>query len=678
MPCPTGTLCWANTESTRNTLVSAWASNTDNGIWSVSRRGEIVRWDGVSQKAQFRLDGDFDDALVWGTGADNVYAFFHRPKTPAEPFGATTVLRLRDGAFQVHPSSGAYAIGALRSADVPRLGVVGVLSKAHDPASVVLVDADLEPRLVLPALPLASGSGATVDETLDASASLSAEDVLSVWVLTRAGRVFRWTEGGAAWAEIRPFPKSGGLAEVSRGTGMAPTRIQNVNGVQVIRDVFRAEGGHLRREIATLEGSGSIVTSVPPRPIYAAGDILPHGRSVTYDPSPGIYGWDPPLVDSGPWCWSMGCRSWGTVDWQQDGVWTNTALPVDGAPLILGSTRSTRYAVGTGGQVYTRGRSTPPARALDAMWVRREGRGSGEQVLAMDALSDDDVWAVEHTEGTYQARHYDGRAWAEGFRAPAGSVMVALKDSLWFTGTLDSATNETGRVSRWKAGQWTTFSVGAGARVSLLAKDGPDALWAIGHETTTSGALTPRLYRWDGTAWASVGAPFSLNEQFGGLSAAGGVVWATGFDIYRREGARTDTIVCPGRPPTTHDRTWYGPVLALGDKARDEAWTVDAESTLFHISGTTCTQVGPVGAKLSIRNIVGVNASDVWIVGFSVVDAGGPRLVHWNGRTLEPAKLAFDPVFLSASVSPLGNLWVGGTHGAILRSAVPKPNQSTE
>lgn len=680
MPCPTGTLCWANTESTRNDLVSTWASDATRGVWSVTRRGEIVQWDGASQKVKFRLDGTFDDALVWGTADDNVYAFFHRPKTPSEPFGATTVVRFHDGAFQVHASSGAYAIGALRPVQVPRLGVVAVLSKANDPASVALVDADLTPQLALPALPLASELGARVDETFDAAAAVNGDDVLSVWVLTKAGRVFRWTEGGAAWAELRPFPPTSGgpgeYSEVSRGTGIA---IRG-EGVQVIRDTWITRivnGSYSRREIATLEGSGSVVTSIP-RGVDPE-EILPHGRSVT----PGYGG--ARFVGAGGSCGGFGCGWWGTVHAQVEGVWTRLELAIDAGFVLGNDPYGGLHAVGTGGQLYTR-LSTPSA-SLDANWVRREGRSPSDRVFAIDALSDDDVWALESREGIHRARHYDGRTWSEGVvapghsgatgrflegveEAPPGDTMVALKDSLWFHGSEG--------LSCWRAGEWTTFSLGA--PVSRLAKDGPDSLWAISNSSPAAGGVqVARLHRWDGTAWSDLGSPFAPNEYITGLSAAGGVVWATGDAIYRREGDRTDKIVCAGQPTGTA----YSAVFAVGD----EAWVVAAtatprETTLFHVSGTRCMVVGtPAGEQLNIRNIVGVRASDAWVVattvaptGYSPRDRTEPRLFHWNGRTLEPAKLAVDPRFVSASVSPLGTLWVGATHGAILRSAVPKPN----
>ncbi|MBL0195829.1 MAG: hypothetical protein IPQ09_16685 [Myxococcales bacterium] len=684
VPCATGTLCWANTESTRNDLVSTWASDAARSVWSVTRHGEILHWDGVYQTLRFRIDGTFDDALVLGTAADNVYAFFHRAKTPAEPFGATTVVRFHDGAFQVHASSGAYAIGALRPVQVPKLGIVAVLSKANDPASVALVDADLKPQLVLPALPIASELAARVDETFDATASVNAVNVLSVWVLTKTGRVFRWTEGGAAWDEIRPFPPTsvgpGEYSELSRGTGIA-TRGE---GVQVIRDTWLTRTGNIdlgygHRAVATLEGSGSVVTSIP-RGVQPE-EILPHGRSVT----PGYGG--ARFVGAGGSCGGLGCGWWGTILSQWDNVWTRFELPID-AGFVLGDESGGLHTVGTGGQLYTR-LSTPNG-SIDANWVRREGRSPSDRVFAIDALADDDVWALESREGTHRARHYDGRTWSEGVvapgrsgapsrfvegvdEAPPGDTMVALKDSVWF--------KNSEVLSRWKGGGWTTFSLGA--PVSRLAKDGPDSLWAVSQSSPAGGGVrVARLHRWDGTAWSDLGSPFAPNEDIRGLAAAGGVVWATGDAIYRREGARTDTIVCSSLPTGTA----YSAVFAVGD----EAWVVASlptpgarETALLHIAGTRCMVVGtPPGEQLSIRNVVGVRASDAWVVATTTVPSNGnptrdrtePRLFRWNGRTLEPAKLAVDPRFVSASVSPLGTLWVGGTHGAILRSAVPKPN----
>jgi len=61
-----------------------------------------------------------------------------------------------------------------------------------------------------------------------------------------------------------------------------------------------------------------------------------------------------------------------------------------------------------------------------------------------------------------------------------------------------------------------------------------------------------------------------------------------------------------------------------------------------------------------------VRTSDVWFVG------KGTRLFHWDGRTIQESETPFDPGFRKASVTPLGNLWVGAEYGAVLRSAVPR------
>jgi hypothetical protein len=522
---------------------------------------------------------------------------------------------------------------------------------------------------VLPPLPLASELAAGVDETFDATASVN-NGVLSVWVLTKAGRVFRWTEGGVGWDESWPLPQNGDPGTFRRGTGIAP---REAGGVSVIRDLFeRATNNQAGREFVTLEGTGSVVTNPANSASYAYSprDILPHGRSVSYD---NFY--LSPTVDCGQACGGLGCGWWGRVTSLNNDVWSSKELPID-AGLVLGSTLIGRYAVSVGGQVYTQQAYGPTAD-----WARRAGRSASERVAALDALSDDDVWAVESDQGLHQVRHYDGRTWSEGFRAPPGGAMVALKDSVWITS--DRGGDAKGDydpkvVSRWRAGEWTNFSFGD---LVSLAKDGPDSLWAVDNSTTSAGARVARLHRWDGTAWSDLGSPFAPNESIRGLSAAGGVVWAAGDAIYRREGGRTDTIVCAGQPTGAA----YSAVFAVGD----EAWVVAVaatnprENTLFHVSGTRCMVVGtPRGEQLSILKVVGVRASDAWVVATTgwgagstgPRDRGEPRLFHWDGRTLEPSKLAVDPRFVSASVSPLGTLWVGGTHGAILRSAVPKPN----
>jgi hypothetical protein len=553
VPCPSGPLCWANTDSTSNTFVSSWADVGDVGVWAVTRHGEVVYWDGARLATKHRIDGTFDDALVWGTGPDNVYAFFHHSKTSTFP-DQTTIVRLHDGTWQVQPSSGAYRIGALRTVDAPSLGIAAILSRADDPSSVALVDADLAPKMTLPRLP-------TLDESFDAAAYLGQAGEPLVWILTKTGRVFTWAQGSSGWTEVTPFPSSGDANEIFRGTGIAPARFGYGRGVRVFRDVFEADR-QKRREFATvLEGTSVETRTNDGRRRYELESILPHGRSVSYNPYPGISNDDAPLVDAGNFCWSLGCTSNGSVDSiAGGGAWANTVMPMDGPAMVLGSTRSIRYFVGAGGAVFTRPRSSIVQSSLESLWARKAGKDA--VVSAIDALSDADVWVLERYPST--VRHYDGKTWSDPIRAPDGDgKMLATRDGVWVSSTEES------RVSLLKAGTWTSHPIGG--RVTAFAKDGVNGdTWALAYSSAPDGSGRTHLYHWDGSTWSRVGDPFGDSTAIGSIAAARGVVWAGGTSIYRREGgapSRLRVPACRRRTcaliPSTPSRTTRGLSVTL-------------------------------------------------------------------------------------------------------------------
>jgi len=666
-PCPTGPLCWANADVTKNTFVSSWAVasqdvSADEQVWAVTRHGEIVLWDGVGLTKQFQLAGTFDDALIWGTGPDNVYAFFWRAATQGAP-AHTTVVRLHDGGWDVHPSGGDYRIGALRWVDEPTLGIAAIISQAEDPSSVALVNADLSPVQRLPRLPI-------VDESVDACAARDLRTgALHAWILTKTGRVFAWTAGSSAWTEVTPFPVISDATELARGTGIAPNHGYYTPGLRVIRDVFKATG-HVRREIATL-GAGVSVKTIEPwgARTLQPDAILPHGRSVSYGVSPGSpTNNDAPLVNAGKFCsqWGWGCLADAppAVDsLEPDGTWAYTVLPMGALPVALGASRSTRHVVGEGGALFTRPRYSDLAGGLQNAWTRHGDTGGGE-IRAIDAVSDADVWVLEAVSWRTSVRHYDGRAWSERLLAPPnGSRMIVSKEGVWVV----EANPPNSRMWLMKAGRWTSHPVD-GTVFSFVRDRANGDLWASA--TGTLDSSRRYRYRWDGATWARVGDEPATWDS-GAISVAGGVVWSGGVSLVRSEGGRAVLIECPAS-----SQGYFSSVYAVADGA----WAVRSElgeRRLLRISGTTCTDVTPPwGPEVEVLNIDGVRDS-VWVTAVrrgTLTRKEENLLFRWEGQKLEEARLALDPSFVAASVSPLGNVWVATRHGGVLRSAVPKAN----
>lgn len=84
----------------------------------------------------------------------------------------------------------------------------------------------------------------------------------------------------------------------------------------------------------------------------------------------------------------------------------------------------------------------------------------------------------------------------------------------------------------------------------------------------------------------------------------------------------------------------------------------------------------PWESEVEVLNIDGVRDS-VWVTAVrrgTLTRKEENLLFRWDSQKLEEARLALDPSFVAASVSPLGNVWVATRHGGVLRSAVPKAN----
>jgi hypothetical protein len=678
VPCPTGILCWANTDVTRNTFVSSWADATA-GLWAVTKHGEVVHWDGVALTKRFQLAGTFDDALVWGTGPDNVYAFFQHVDRPLQ-YPRTTVVRLHNDTWSEQDLGGDfvnYRVGALRSVAIPRLGIKAIASSG---ANSFLLDDELKPKVRLPAVP--EHPQLPGDEIVDASASIDTNDELSVVVLTKFGRIFQFTEEGPKWwqntgywlpdrwNELAPSNAS----TLRRGIGIAPgivvrdTFEQGRDELyQTSREFVRVGNGSVGSDLFTPYGASTRRTQGGVA-ILNSGSILPHGRSVSYGnrlPSP-----DAPLVYAGYFCFSLGCPGNTTVDTlgsvNGSSDWLNFILP-SGVSSVLASSKTSRYSVGAGGTVFEKSNTGFVVGPIDANWTPRAGGGLGEglgtgngkAVVALDAFSDEDVWVLDEDS---VVRHYDGKKWSQGIRSPGARAMVASKDGLWVSN--GGAVDGSPVLARWNAGKWTPYplagTVGAFARDSVTGD-----VWLSAFLTMPDGSSSNRLHRWDGANWSPVGEvdPFGRNAQTSSIVAADGAVWTGGKEIRRRQGGRVDSILCPGEASSpTAGRPTFSPLLAVGN----EAWFVGRQSQLFHISAGRCVEVAQP-RNMSVQSAAGVRTSDVWFVGY-----GTTRLFHWNGRTIQQSETPFDPGFRKASVTPLGHLWVGAEYGAVLRSAVPK------
>ncbi|HEY1179160.1 MAG TPA: hypothetical protein VGF17_23650, partial [Phytomonospora sp.] len=179
---------------------------------------------------------------------------------------------------------------------------------------------------------------------------------------------------------------------------------------------------------------------------------------------------------------------------------------------------------------------------------------------AVEAIADDDVWAVGGGRGTALAAHWDGTAW----------TTTPLPAELWYVDDVR-------------------------ARAS-------DDVWALG-----TGPGGGHVMRWDGTAWADVPVPMPDPGEYGEVFMAdlevlpGGEVWATG-EVNREI---KDERVSAGFTLHLTGGAWALEELPIPDGARDVEYTGIAATR----SGTVYT----TGVKYVPVPGTGWTTSEPWI-----------------------------------------------------------------
>jgi hypothetical protein len=169
------------------------------------------------------------------------------------------------------------------------------------------------------------------------------------------------------------------------------------------------------------------------------------------------------------------------------------------------------------------------------VWTRFPTAVSGagnDFLVAVSAISSDDVWAVGYTSAppaTDQAlaEHWDGAHWSLA-PVPAAEFLngVAAISSERVWATVDSGTSA--KLARWNGSSWKLFPthVKLSSLQGIAARSRTD-VWAVGHDFSAGGVL---IMHWDGTSWTRTPAE---TPAFGGALSdvaivSAGRAWAVG------------------------------------------------------------------------------------------------------------------------------------------------------
>ena len=228
--------------------------------------------------------------------------------------------------------------------------------------------------------------------------------------------------------------------------------------------------------------------------------------------------------------------------WQEVAV-PDAAQPLAGLADVAAAGPATAWAVGHELQ----GRLAPGDPLIlrwngstwhkDRLFVRWTGT-----LTAVAADSPRDAWAIGHENpqqlGLPHVLHWNGFRWKD-VAFPGDTIagvqlsgVAAVSPSMaWIAG---SGPGRTPVMLRWDGTTLTNVAlpITSGALDNVRAR-GPSDVWAVGHQTASSGTTTPLVLHFDGTAWHTLPSPaVSSSAQLTDvLPISDGTAWAVGeFD----------------------------------------------------------------------------------------------------------------------------------------------------
>jgi hypothetical protein len=167
-------------------------------------------------------------------------------------------------------------------------------------------------------------------------------------------------------------------------------------------------------------------------------------------------------------------------------------------------------------------------------WSRSPAPSPGESshLSSVAAISPSDAWAVGWSSwplGIPLVLHWDGTRWSTVATPVPGSTLVAIdalsSDDVWAVGQWSDGANAYPLAEHWDGTSWSQVPTPAigGSLSGVVAISSTDA-WAVG------GASGPLSIHWDGAAWTEVPmAEMGIFEYVNDVDASSSLdVWAVG------------------------------------------------------------------------------------------------------------------------------------------------------
>jgi hypothetical protein len=276
-------------------------------------------------------------------------------------------------------------------------------------------------------------------------------------------------------------------------------------------------------------------------------------------------------------------------------------------------------------------------------------------LLAVDAVSSDDVWAVGYYRDVFPGPnyplvlHWDGVSWTQStFPADVGPEDVSAVSStdVWIVGAKTAHWNG----DRWRVVRSTTVDSPVLLSVSAIS---PNDVWSGGF-TYPSGEThdNPLTEHWNGKRWKVV--PVAESDASNGwvqsmYGADSDHVWAVGYSYYaphkrlfeQWDGTHWTTVDAPpfdGLSQPAIDGTSPANAWAVGGPVKEQALL-----PITHWDGTSWSDVSfslPLDVTYAyLKSVTTDAADDAWAIGreFKRDESGDSfqyRItLHWDGTT---------------------------------------------
>jgi hypothetical protein len=366
--------------------------------------------------------------------------------------------------------------------------------------------------------------------------------------------------------------------------------------------------------------------------------------------------------------------------------------------------------VGYGGfagvRALTRPAPVAPATAQACSWDRvaspnMESDSLSNRLLAVDALSERDVWAVGDAyvpeEGGDQraiAMHWDGTAWTLTDLPPVGTgssltdVAAVAPGDVWAVGFDGNRS----LIIHWDGNAWSEVpgpATEGQSQLDGIAAVAANDVWVVG-----ASSEAPMAIHWNGEAWHRVPTPNPdpqplVDSPVGFLRAVVALdsqdVWAVGETANLAPAGPSDTLVMhwdggawttvPSPDPPLQDPPHSfvfdvagaaGDLWAVGSWATEPGYGGAADSALLLHWDGSAWMVSPLPPLPDHSRLAGIAAQgqDAWAVGSSDIPGSYQPLILRRDSggwiEVETAQLP-DGWLAEVALTPSGQAWAVGT-----------------